>query len=145
MTIMQGIVDDWNAKCPVGTPVTFEQHGQTMWTKTSRPAFLVGECALVFVEHVSSPIELQYLKPQEPVTPRERIEIEVAELSGVESDQGGAWFNCFKNADGKVVSPLFLNINDLFKWADENGYKVKWVRYMPTVTVHTGQKPAVVA
>lgn len=74
MSIMQGIVNDWNAKCPVGTPVTFEQGGQTMWTRTLRPAFLVGDCALVGLEHVPSPMELHYLKAQEPVS-TERVEV----------------------------------------------------------------------
>jgi hypothetical protein len=62
MSIMQGIVDDWNAKCPVGTPVVVDVGGQVTSTKTSRLAFIEGECALVFVEDRTNPINLKHVK-----------------------------------------------------------------------------------
>lgn len=132
MTIMQGIVNDWNEKCPVGTLVEYDRHdGSKKITRTKSLAVAAGHCAMIELEGVAGRMHLGCCR----TLPREYIESEIVELSFVATDQNGGIQHCFKDEAGKVVSPLTNDMNTLFELADKLGFKVRWVRRMPVSIV----------
>ncbi len=112
MSIIQDIVNDWNAKCPVGTLVEYDRHDLSKRiVRTKSLAVVAGNCAMIELEGVVGRMHLQCCRTvEEPVTSKELSTDAIHALNElIEASEGMLMHVIANNQEGVLTAMDKLN------------------------------------